>query len=116
MVSIAVSAFILTFSSMCDAEGTGNRTLGSVWLFSFLDRKFSCACLFSCSPSDDESLVTSYRCVVSLSVSTFPEQPTFIASLEISSILFSFSLSSVLKEKVRNSIWASIHPNSSSVV
>ena len=85
-------------------------------MFSFLNRKFSCACLFSYSPSDDESLVTSCRCVVSLSVPTSPEQPTFFASLEISSILFSFSLLSVLKEKVRDSIWASIRPNSSSVV
>ena len=29
MVSIAVSAFILQPSSMCDSEGTANRTLGS---------------------------------------------------------------------------------------
>ena len=29
MVSIAVSAFILSSSMMCDAEGTWNRTLGS---------------------------------------------------------------------------------------
>ena len=72
--------------------------------------------LFSCSSSDDESLVTSCRCVVSLSVSTSPEQPTFLASLEISSILLSFTLLSILKEIVRDSIWASIRPNSSSVV
>ena len=113
---IAVFALILSFSMMCGAEGTGNHTKGCVLMFSFLSRKFSCACLASRSSSDEESLVTSRRCVVSLSVSTSPEQPTFTARLEISSILLSFSLLSILKERVRDSIWASIRPNSSSVV
>ena len=93
MVLIAVSAFILPSSTMC-----------------------SCACLASCSSSDDESLVTSCCCVVSLSVSTHPEQPTFFASLEISSILLSLSFLSILKEIVTDSIWASIRPNTSSVI
>ena len=39
-----------------------------------------------------------------------------IKSRSKSSILLSFSLLSILKEKVRDSIWASIRPNSSSVV
>ena len=69
MVSIADFAFILPSPTICDAEGTGNCTLGSAEMFSFLSREFSCACLSSCFSSDDESLVTSCRCVVSLSVS-----------------------------------------------
>ena len=85
-------------------------------MFSFLSRQFSCACLPSCSSSDDKSLITSCRYIVSLSVSASPEQPTFFSSLEISSILLSFSLLSILKELERNSILPSIGPNSCSVV